>query len=39
MDQHGPVEGAGDDGFFVAAEVVTEFGGIAVLLSTATASS
>src|SRR5947208_5937056 len=32
MDQHGAVEGTGDDGFFVAAEVVAEFGGIAVLV-------
>src|SRR6266851_4595219 len=32
MDQHRTVEGTGDDGLFVAAEVVAEFGGIAVLV-------
>src|SRR5437667_12481845 len=32
MDQHGAVEGTGNDGFFVAAEVVAEFGGLAVLV-------
>src|SRR6266404_6582543 len=31
VDQHRAIEGAGDDGFFVAAEVVAELGGIAVL--------
>ncbi len=32
VDHDRAVVGAGDDGFFVAAEVVAEFGGIAVLL-------
>src|SRR6266403_4832765 len=32
MDEDGAIEGAGDDGLLVAAEVVAEFGGIAVLV-------
>src|SRR5690242_578225 len=32
MDQHGAVEGTGNDGFFIAAEVVAEFGGIALFV-------
>src|SRR5947199_706018 len=32
MDEHGPVEGAGDDGLLIAAEVVAKFCGIAVLV-------
>src|SRR6266404_5460897 len=32
MDQDGAIEGAGDDGLLVAAEVVAELGGIAVLV-------
>src|SRR6202007_654613 len=32
MDNHGPVKGAGDDGFFVSPEVVTKLREIAVLV-------
>src|ERR1700674_5883032 len=32
VDQHRAIEGAGDDGFFVAAEVVAELGGITVVV-------
>jgi len=39
VDQDGAIEGAGDDGLLVAAEVVAELAGLPFLLRTATTSS
>jgi len=32
VNQHRAIEGAGDDGFLVAAEIITKLGGIAVFV-------